>query len=107
MSVRIAAALLFLLPAASCLASPIGVLAGPFAGQVLAQQRQQATHESTAAAKPDQGAHALCQPEGESKREAPAGASRPRGEMPADETVAVRNHCEPDVLPQPDKKRGD
>jgi hypothetical protein len=106
MSVRIAAALLILLPAcASSLASPIGVLAGPFAAQILSQQ-QQATHDTTAA-KQDQGARAVCQPEGETKREAPAGAGRPRGEMPNDETVAARNHCESDVLPPPDKKRSD
>jgi hypothetical protein len=107
MPVRIAAALLILLPAcASSLASPIGVLAGPFAAQILSQQ-QQATHDATAAPKQDQGARVVCQPADETKREAPAGAGRPRGEMPNDETVATRNHCESDVLPQPDKKRSD
>ncbi|MGZ5199181.1 MAG: hypothetical protein ACXWC4_05360 [Telluria sp.] len=108
MSVRFSAALLILLPAcASCLASPVGVLVGPFAGQVLAQQRQeaqQAQHKADVR-KPEPGANAACRPERAEKTAAPGNATKPRCEMPADEAVAVRNRTDLDPLPEPDKPR--
>jgi hypothetical protein len=106
MSARHAAVLMsLLLPAcASCLASPIGVLVGPFAGQVLAQQRQVAAQGKTAERKPDQLAGAPCQPDRDAKRLAPATAAKAQCEMPVDEAVAARTRADLDPLPEPDKK---
>ena len=105
MTVRFPAALLILLPAgASCLAAPVGVLAGPFAGPVLAQQRQEAQHKADGR-KPEPGANATCQAGRAAKIASPRDAAKPRCAMPGDEAVAIRNRTDVDPLPEPDKQR--
>jgi hypothetical protein len=105
MTFRLAAALLILLPAgAGCLASPVGVLVGPFAGQVLAQQRQEA-RDKAADRKPGPAAEATCQPGRGDKRAAQGAAAKAHCDATADELVAVRNRADLDPLPDPDRKR--
>jgi hypothetical protein len=105
MSVRLAAVLIALLPAsAGCLASPIGVLVGPFAGQVLAQQRQEAAQGKATGQELDAAPTVVCQPEREAKPASSATAARHQCDIPAEDIVAERGHAELDPLPEPGKK---